>query len=409
MLGLSVKARRAPVPRLPRNTACLSLMLAFTVVGCQQATRPNVAESTPRPPRQPGYVAEQRYATTTIHDRWTLGDEPIEVTLLRPPGSGPYPLVIYLPGLGESSNAGIAWRQAWAQAGYAVLAYQPVANAETIWTTAPARRGDFSELAKEQFSQAALDKRLAMLRELFAELERRRNSGALAGVDTSRVALTGFELGAQTTMAAAGESANGTEPFALPSSVKCVIAFSPYADFAGAGFEQRFAPIHVSVLSVTSMEDTDPYGLVTVPAIRRAPFDHMPPGQKYLLSLVAAPHALIAGKETPGADSSTSAQADSPRSQSSDGTNQGSGTGRHRGGGSGAQGRRRGGGNEPGRANPSSSHSPSPAAWTAELGQAQSVTTAYLDANLKSDVVASEWLTKDARRWLGDEADLLVK
>jgi len=88
-------------------------------------------------------VAEQRYATTTIHDGWTLGGEPIEVTLLRPPGSGPYPLVLYPPGLGESSNAGIAWRQAWAQAGYAVLAYQPVASAETIWTAAPACRGEY--------------------------------------------------------------------------------------------------------------------------------------------------------------------------------------------------------------------------------------------------------------------------
>ena len=190
MLGFSLKARPAP-----RIAVCISLMLAFTVVGCQQATRPNVAESTPKPPRQPGYVAEQRYATTTTRDSWTLGGEPVEVTLLRPPGSGPYPLVIYLPGLGESPNAGSAWRQAWARAGYAVLAYQPVANAETIWTTAPARRGDFFELAKEQFSQDALGKRLAMLRELFAELERRRNSGALAGVDTSRVGFLGWSMG----------------------------------------------------------------------------------------------------------------------------------------------------------------------------------------------------------------------
>jgi len=39
----------------------------------------------------------------------------------------------------------------------------------------------------------------------------------------------------------------------------------------------------------------------------------------------------------------------------------------------------------------------------------QSVTTAYLDTNLKNDGVAKEWLARDARRWLGDEADFLVK
>jgi len=34
-------------------------------------------------------VAEQRYAITSIHDNWTLGGEPIEVTLLRLPEAAP--------------------------------------------------------------------------------------------------------------------------------------------------------------------------------------------------------------------------------------------------------------------------------------------------------------------------------
>ena len=392
-----------------RIVACNLMILVMMVGGCQQATRPNMAESTAKPPRQSGYVTEQRYAATSIRETWTLGGEPIEITLLRPSGNGPFPLVIYLPGLGEPTNAGAAWRQAWAQAGYAVLAYQSVTAGKSIWASAPARRGDFSELAKEQFSRAALTKRTVVLHDLLEELERRHNSGALGGIDTSRIGLAGFELGAQTVMAAAGETDHGIEPFALPAAVKCVIAFSPYADFAGAASDLRFATIHVPVLSVTSMEDADPYGLVTTPAIRRAPFDHMPPRQKYLLSLVSAPHALIAGKETPSAESGALAQNDNPRSKSSDPSTQDTSTGRHRGGGGGSQGSRRGGANESGSANPSSSHPVSSAAWTAELGQAQSVTTAYLDANLKYDLVASEWLTKDARRWLGDEADLIVK
>jgi hypothetical protein len=39
----------------------------------------------------------------------------------------------------------------------------------------------------------------------------------------------------------------------------------------------------------------------------------------------------------------------------------------------------------------------------------QGVTTAYLDATVKSDPVASEWLTRDANRWLGGSASLMVK
>lgn len=405
MLKIAITLRFAVASRLLLTSAIAVILVA----GCQQTTRPNVAESVPKPPHRPGYIAEQRYATSSVHETWTLGGEPVEVTLLRPSGNGTFPLVIYLPALGEPSNAGAAWRQAWAQVGYAVLAYQPSSQGGAIWGSAQARRGDFPELAREQFSRGALTRRLAVLHDLLDELDRRHGSGALGGVDISRMALAGFEIGAQTVMAAAGETGYDIEPYELPAAVKSVIAFSPYADFAGAGFDQRFATIHVPVMSVTSMDDRDPYGLVTTPMIRRAPFDHMPPGQKYLLDLLNAPHALIAGKETPSVDNGAPAQDDNSRARSSDGTNPAGGTGRHRGGVGGSPASRRSGGNDSSGMNPSSSRPVFSGAWAAELGQAQSVTTAYLDATLKNDVVASEWLTKDARRWLGDDANLVIK
>jgi dienelactone hydrolase len=379
----------------------VSIILAILIAGCQHSTRSNTTEPVAKQPRQPGYIAEQRYATTSIYEAWTLAGEPVDMTLLRPSGSGLFPLVIYLPGLGEPSSAGAAWRYAWAEAGYAVVSLQSVANGDTLWSSAQARRGDFPDLARERFSRGALAKRLAVLRSLFEELNHRRDSGALRGVDVSRIALAGFDLGAQTVMAAAGETGYDVEPFALPGTVKCVVVLSPYADFTGAGFEKRFATIQVSVLSVTSTDDTDPYGLVSAAAIRRAPFEHMPPGQKYLLSLVNAPHALIAGKETPSADNSVLAQEDSPRATSGDASNQGSGAGHRRG--------RRSGGNESSGMKSSSSRPVSSVAWAAQLARVQSVTTAYLDTNLKNDRVAGEWLTRDARRWLGDEAELIVK
>jgi dienelactone hydrolase len=387
----------------------ISIILAILVAGCQHSTRSNNAtEPVAKQPRQPGYIAERRYATTSMLEAWTVAGEPVEMTLVRPSGNDLFPLVIYLPGLGEPSSAGAAWRHAWAEAGYAVVSLQSVANGETLWSSVQARRGDFPDLAREHFSRGALAKRLTVLRSLFEELNHRHDSGALGGVDVSRIALAGFDLGAQTVMAAAGETGYDVEPFALPGAVKCVIVLSPYADFTGAGFEKRFATIQVSVLSVTSTDDTDPYGLVSAAAIRRAPFEHMPPGEKYLLSLVNAPHALIAGKETPSADHSVLAQEDSPRATSGDASNQGSGAGHRRGDG-GSQKGRRGGGNESSGMKSSSSRPVSSVAWAAQLARVQSVTTAYLDTNLKNDRVAGEWLTRDARRWLGDDAELIVK
>ena len=346
-----------------RVLVCIAMALSMLVAACQHAPRSNATEPVAKQGRAAGYKSEQRYATTSILEAWTLAGEPVEMTLVRPSGNGLFPLVIYLPGLGEPSSAGAAWRQAWAQAGYAVLSLQSVANGETIWSSAQAKSGDFHDLAREQFSRGALAKRLTMLRALFEELNRRHDSGALSGVDMSRIALAGFDLGAQTVMAAAGEMGYDIEPFALPDAVKCVIVLSPYADLTGAGFEKRYATIQGSILSVTSRDDSDPYGLVTAAAIRRAPFEHMPPGQKYLLTLVNAPHALLAGKETPSADNSPLTRDDSPRAASGDATNQGSGTGRHRGGGGGSQGSRRGGGNESSDMK-SSPRPASAAAWT---------------------------------------------
>jgi dienelactone hydrolase len=392
-----------------RLLVCFPMALSILVAACQHAPRSNATEPVAKQARPAGYQAEQRYATTSILEAWTLAGQPVEMTLVRPTGSDVFPLLIYLPGLGEPSNAGVAWRQAWAQAGYAVLSLQSVADGQTLWSSAQAKSGDFPDLAREHFSRQALSRRLAMLRTLFEELNHRHESGALRGVDMSRIALAGFDLGAQTVMAAAGETGYDAEPFALPGAVKCVIVLSPYADSAGAGFEQRFATIHGPVLSVTSMDDNDPYGLVTAAAIRRAPFEHMPPGQKYLLSLGNAPHALIAGQEAPGADNSALTRDESTRSTSGDSSNPGRGTGRRGGAGGGSQRGRHGGGDASADTRSSSAPPISKAAWAAQLADVRSVTTAYLDANLKNDGVAREWLTSDARRWLGQEADLIAR
>lgn len=386
---------------------CISIVLVALLAGCQHASRHHATEPAAQQSPQPGYKAAQHYATTSTLEAWKLAGEPIEMTLVRPAGAAVLPLVIYLPGLGEPSSAGAAWRQAWAEAGYAVLSLQSVANGQAIWSSAEARNGDFRDLALEQFSRQALARRLTMLRALFQELNRRRDTGALNGIDMSHIALAGFDLGAQTVMAAAGEAGYDIEPFTLPDAVKCVIVLSPYADSTGAAFENRFAMIHGPVLFVTSRDDADPYGLIAAPAIRRVPFEHVPPGQKYLLSLASAPHALIAGQETPARDNAVLARDDSAQAATTDSTSPGGSTGRHGGRGAGSQGSRRRAGSD--ATDTKSSSTISAASWAAQLAEVRSVTTAYLDANMKNDTAAAQWLTRDARRSLGNGADLIVK
>ena len=47
--------------------------------------------------------------------------------------------------------------------------------------------------------------------------------------------------------------------------------------------------------------------------------------------------------------------------------------------------------------------------WATQLRNVQLVTTAYLDATLKGDTLATEWLASDANRWLGGTANLFAK
>jgi len=42
-------------------------------------------------------------------------------------------------------------------------------------------------------------------------------------------------------------------------------------------------------------------------------------------------------------------------------------------------------------------------------GQVQAVTTAYLDAVVRNDAAAVQWLKQNAKTWLGDSAELMSK
>ncbi len=379
-----------------------ALSVALAVFGCQApASRVHVERSLAERPH-PGYVTEQHHAITTTKETWTLADVSVEVVLTAPSATGRFPMVVYLPGLGEGSDAGAAWRQAWTEAGYVVAGAQLSRDAAAAWRSAKARAAEFDDVAKERFSRDALARRLGTLRALLREIDRRQRSGALAAWDGSRMALAGFDVGAQTAMTAAGERQSGIASFALPATVRCMLAFSPYAGFSGAPAAERFAAVSIPVMSVTGTEDADPFGVVPTPALRRVPFDHLPPGRKYLLDLVGAPHALMAGNESPPAGMSERTQdSGNPRGGPRGG-------GRHRGAG-GGQASSHGGTGEPDAARATDNRASSGAAWRTRIADAQNVTTAYLDAVMKDDTVAQEWLAKDARRWLADRGNLVER
>ena len=251
----------------------------FLLAGCA-ATRdgPRYPEGPlPAPARTSdasAYAAAKHALLAPVAATWNARGEEVDVTLLAPSARGPFPLVVYLPGLGESPGAGSAWRRAWAEAGYVVLSAQPRVSGAGAWTGDRARSFDFRAVALEHFSPPALPARIATIHGVIDEAAHRAQQGGdgpESRIDAARIVIAGYDLGAMSAMAVAGQSI-AAEPIApLPPAVRSVIALSPYADFAGMGTEARFRDIRLPVLSVTSPEDTDAYGLVTTAAVRRAP------------------------------------------------------------------------------------------------------------------------------------------
>ena len=160
-----------------------------------------------------GYVPKRKYGITTLRENWGSPDARIDVSVIAPSSAGdaPFPLVVYLPGLGEPASAGQLWRRAWAEAGYTVVSIQAAALTEDIWGSRKAREGDFEGMAREQYTAEASISRLRTLDAVLAEIRRRAAAGTapFAQADTTRIALAGFELGAYTASLAAGERLSG--------------------------------------------------------------------------------------------------------------------------------------------------------------------------------------------------------
>ncbi|MFD1691668.1 alpha/beta hydrolase [Azotobacter chroococcum] len=221
----------------------------------------------PEPPGPPGegferhlegaYRPPARLPVRGWDAEWQVAGQAVEVSWLAPEQAKGAPLILYLPGLGEGSRAGVQWRRAWAEAGYAVLSVQPQSYGRAVYSRPEAQAGVFRSLAQRSFADQALAARIAVLEQVLAELRSRAQAGepSLAGVDWQTLAVAGFDLGAQTAAALAGErSAGAAAPVGWRP--KAAILLSPYV--AEESEDGRFGRIGTPLLAVTGPRDEDP-------------------------------------------------------------------------------------------------------------------------------------------------------
>lgn len=324
-----------------------------------------------------------RYETAGWGATWQFDQQAVEVAWLAPVTHERLPLIIYLPGLGESASGGVAWRKAWAQAGYGVLSVQGRAHDPSVFASQQALYGDFRGMASGHYSAASLRDRLSTLQKVLAEVRARAAKGdpQLAAIDWNQVVVAGFDLGTQTAEALAGALEPGATS-GVAIQPKALLLLSPYVDADAR--PDRFARISAPVLSMTGQQDEDPFNWVSSYRQREVLGESVTAAGSVQLELNSATHKTLSGSElfsrpAKKADKGADASGDAPKGRGH----------KH--------------GSKPGGGSPMAGE---PAPDPKQVAAIQAIGVAFLDSRIKHNPAATEWLHNGAPGWLGEAGRL---
>ncbi len=384
-----------------------------------------------------GYKTARSFAIDSNRDIWTYQQTELEVEIIAPTAPGNYPLIIYLPSLGENAGGGRLWRETWAKAGYVVFSMQPVEislalkaleaerkfddphelpNDENMdmadenmeprpeeerggWFTEkrkrPSRTARESELrfvGHQYFAPENLKTRLEQLYWTYRQLKTRNDlrQPLYAAADLSKVILAGYDLGAQTVTAALGENFGTGLPHSDELKPAAAIVLSPSLDLAEGNVRTRFQKLDLPLLAITGSEDNDPYAISSA-SVRVALWEQAPAGGKYLLLMRGAGHRLFAGNEMGGRFGLSG-------SRRGDAGIGGMEPGGHGGGRRGMNGGMFG-----------KSEHLDPNLGYKQVAAIASVSSAFLDMLIKKDEFAQAWLNEKAGKWLQRAGSLQMR
>lgn len=219
----------------------------------------------------------------------------VPVRLRVPPGSGPFPVILFSHGLGGSRGGGALWGEWWSKHGYIVIHLQHAGSDEALWREKGLRNAMAN--ARHAMTPQNLALRVGDVSFAIDEVERRRAMGdpLLARADLTRIGLAGHSFGAQTTLAAAGEKPRLGASRADPR-IRAAIAMSPATWGLDADMAERYAAMRLPFMSLTGTEDIVPLTPQITPENRTLPYKYMPAPDKYLLVLEGAGHMVYNGQ-----------------------------------------------------------------------------------------------------------------
>jgi predicted dienelactone hydrolase len=212
----------------------------------------------------------------------------------------PYPVVIFSHGLGGSVEAAPYLAEAWTKAGYFCLFVQHPGSDSEVWKPALMQgKNAMIGRLKGAANGENLIERVGDIKFVIDELTRRNQSeGELKGqLDLSKIAMTGHSLGAGTTLALAGQSYGqgyGNNSSAADPRIKAAIYLCPPVNVSRIVPGKTYAQIKIPGLLLTGTEDVSAIH-ETRAEDRRLPFDGISAPHQYLVNFKGANHATFGG------------------------------------------------------------------------------------------------------------------
>ena len=335
-----------------------------------------------------------------VTEQWKNGTRTLDILFAAPEEAGSYPLVIYLPGLGQDAGSAPLWRDAWVRGGFAVLVVQQTRDANALSHLSAADRHDLKSIGHEHFNLRALEGRISDVMFAIQTLEERKRQGkaTFRQARTDQIAIAGFDLGAQTLQALLGEDVKGLSVKEPMPQIQAALLLSPHVDLAKGGIQHRFSALSTPLLVITGSDDHDPWGM-TSPSVRSAPWQQAQPGQKILLNLNNGTHRQLAGID-PKSERPEDQEVDPDEVRHAEEGDDGMLFGK----------RGRGGPNgrttQFGDARRGFGPGYDPRHYGRQLAAIQKISTAFMSAVLRKDKGAEDWLRKDAPAWLGSAGQL---
>lgn len=246
-----------------------------------------------------GPLAVTEVSDAVLHDAKRNKD--VHVRIFYPVTTGKYPVVVFSHGAGGSENCCDALTRHWASYGYVTL--QPTHDDSMTQRNKGGEENlRFFQAVREALKKPALwesrPQDIAFLLDSLPELQKR--IGGLAGkMDSDRIGVTGHSMGSYTAEAMAGALVDlpghpGTN-FSDPR-VKAVLCLSPQGPGQFGLTTRSFDKMSLPFMGVTGSQDN--LGPLANAAWHKIPFERSQAGDKYEVFITGANHMSFITDET---------------------------------------------------------------------------------------------------------------